>query len=634
MTRAIERGPYPRQREILPPADFPQRPRFVLYRIIGNDLVPRHRKGQARENLPFLLQHEPPLVDCRKRFVVNRIVDPEEEAAVIDILEKAGASYLHIPFDPEEFAAIPWDITGVPAEYIPGSPGYLRLRKDQQARIIARINRHQNNYVVHNNGARNAALAEGRELGDWILPWDGNCYLSESAWQQIKDRLTERPNVPFWLVPMARLTDIRQLTDAENPPQAREEPQVIFRADCPLAFDPRFFYGRRPKVELFWRLGIPGKWDHWGIEPWDLPCPEFDPHAGAWDQVSWVARLPSGQAALEQGHSRSATDRARAQARAEATVGLFDKLEYEALMPRLAQSLPILRTGAERLDQELAGWVFQSVSSARPRSKCHQQQCAHAFLLALASNFQTVIGLRDQHSEPDYDQKARRLILQLCASKSSSGIRTFLSENHGAMRPQPGLFLLLEAVRYLALAGTLDGTDLDTITSWVADRNNILDTVWRRTIARDNSTREAGAHYLEAAAIAHFLQQPLALRDAIRDAQIHFYTLFEQDHGAAGAGLLNHSPHIAAHWLHLIDLAEDLFTSSRLEKLRRSTIADALHRAGNLPGTNQTSRGLLEMAHRYALGQSGHSEQAGTKRLEAWPLLDRRLRFRIRQQPM
>src|SRR5690606_32334685 len=37
---------------------------FVLYRIIGNDLPPRHKRGQAIANLRFILEHEPALAGC------------------------------------------------------------------------------------------------------------------------------------------------------------------------------------------------------------------------------------------------------------------------------------------------------------------------------------------------------------------------------------------------------------------------------------------------------------------------------------------------------------------------------------------------------------------------------------------
>src|SRR5690554_3566160 len=47
---------------------------LVLYRIVGNDLYPRHAKGQSRENLRFVLENEPDFDACEKIWILNRIV--------------------------------------------------------------------------------------------------------------------------------------------------------------------------------------------------------------------------------------------------------------------------------------------------------------------------------------------------------------------------------------------------------------------------------------------------------------------------------------------------------------------------------------------------------------------------------
>jgi hypothetical protein len=60
-----------------------------------------------------------------------------------------------------------------------------------------------------------------------------------------------------------------------------------------------YFYGLRPKVELLWRLGVPGQWDKWEQEPWDLPIPAYADEAGAFNYAGWVARLNSGRDRLE-----------------------------------------------------------------------------------------------------------------------------------------------------------------------------------------------------------------------------------------------------------------------------------------------------------------------------------------------
>src|SRR5690606_31092674 len=81
---------------------------FALYRIIGNDLEPRHRSGQSRDNLRFILENELPLEACEKRWVVNRIADAREEARILALLADHGQEALHLPFIAADYARAGW----------------------------------------------------------------------------------------------------------------------------------------------------------------------------------------------------------------------------------------------------------------------------------------------------------------------------------------------------------------------------------------------------------------------------------------------------------------------------------------------------------------------------------------------
>jgi len=301
---------------------------FVLYRIIGNDLVPRHRKGQSRENLRFILENEPAFPNCEKRFVVNRITDPAEEKAIIDMLETSGFGYLHIGFHPEDYRRIPWDISGAFGAYAPYTEKFASLEPPFQQRLLMRLYRHKNNYVMNNNGARNAALADGKQRAKWVLPFDGNCFITSTAWHEIVRGVKDSPHFPYFTVPMARITNNALALDDTFHPDATEEPQVLFRRDASLAFNERYFYGRRPKVELLWRLGVPGVWDRWMLEPWDLPGPAYAPEAGCFGYAGWVFRLDSGNAKLEDATQNGLIDRGLA--RNQAIAEMLDRLDCQA----------------------------------------------------------------------------------------------------------------------------------------------------------------------------------------------------------------------------------------------------------------------------------------------------------------
>ena len=142
----------------------------------------------SRANVEFILRHEPPLADCEKRWVVNRIVDRGEEQAIIDLLDRHGQSYLHIPFVEAEYARIGWNISCFP------DPAFLLSSldsdplPDRRLTTEARSRHDKNAYVMNNNGARNAALRAGRSVAKWVLPWDGNCFLTEAGWAEIRER--------------------------------------------------------------------------------------------------------------------------------------------------------------------------------------------------------------------------------------------------------------------------------------------------------------------------------------------------------------------------------------------------------------------------------------------------------------
>jgi hypothetical protein len=302
---------------------------FVLYRIIGNDLVPRHKKGQSRENIQFILENEPELPRCEKRFIINRIIDPDELNAIKDLLEKHNMPYTVIPFDKKEYDQIGLDTSVLSKLKQP----YTEYPEVVQQRIALAMARPKNNYVMNNNGARNFALNDGRKRAYWVLPFDGNCFISLTAWQEIRGSVLRQHDTQYHIVPMTRITDNAQLLQEGFKPEAIEEPQILFRNDAKETFDESFCYGRRPKVEMFWRLGYSGKWDLYIDDKWDLPRPKLSPDAGKYLFSGWVARLNSGMQKLEVQDDKGSKDRYRA--RADAIIETLDQIEEGSLQVKI-----------------------------------------------------------------------------------------------------------------------------------------------------------------------------------------------------------------------------------------------------------------------------------------------------------
>jgi len=222
----------------------------VLYRILGNDLPPRHREGQTFENTKFILDHESQFEGCEKRWVINRIVDPIEEARIIHLLERARQPYLHLPFDLKEYKSI------------------SRWNKNAKIRC-----------AIHINDARNRALREGKSLAEWVMPFDGCCFMDRAGWAELMQVMEQNADVKYLIVSMGRILDNTSLLNENFRPHLTEEweyrrllffkkkiiswsePQIAFHRDSSEEFNPSFRYGRLSKVELLWRLGVPGVWD-------------------------------------------------------------------------------------------------------------------------------------------------------------------------------------------------------------------------------------------------------------------------------------------------------------------------------------------------------------------------------------
>jgi hypothetical protein len=416
-----------------------------------------------------------------------------------------------------------------------------------------RLYRHKNNYVMNNNGARNAALEEGRRLAKWVLPWDGNCFVSHDAWREIVEAVRSEAHLPCFLVPMARVTDNRKLLDAGFRPAAKEEPQLLFRRDARLAFDPDFFYGRRPKVELLWRLGVPGGWDEWGIEPWDLPCPPFADEAGACGRAGWVARLFSGHSHLEAGAARVVSHQ-RKTARNHAIRSLLDELDDahscwtgtksllfdqdpnallldERLGERLRLAVRAVCASADRGEgsatdtggrpaANLIGRLIDRVRAGRSgagESSRAQRLFEEVFVLALGWQ---------QYNDPAHAQQAARLlreglILPETALAPAAGAKA------SSVADMLGVCLLPDALGLLQSARVLSVQELGAVRDWLARYLAWLCDSEPGRAARSAPHSLGTCHDLQTVAIAACLGETRLWRATLRDSRLRLAQQFD-----------------------------------------------------------------------------------------------------------
>ncbi|KAJ3389204.1 hypothetical protein HDU92_001143 [Lobulomyces angularis] len=286
-----------------------------LYRILGNDLPPRHKIGQTLSNLKFILKHEENFNNCEKWWVLNRIVDKKMESEIIKILENYNQKYIKISFKLSEYILNDFRYQDFPEPDFFRSEEFKRFGKGQKIRVLDSFYHDKNQYVMNNNGARNFAIEHGKRRNDWVFPFDGNCFITQQGWKQIISTIeTVGDDIKYISVPMARLLNNSHAIDKTFLPQAVEEPQVIFRKSSQEVYNSSMRYGRRSKLELLWRLGIQkapeGMWKSKSSFSWETETKNISADFGKFGVGGFVMRLFSGSSEQEMKSSKSAGKRA------------------------------------------------------------------------------------------------------------------------------------------------------------------------------------------------------------------------------------------------------------------------------------------------------------------------------------
>ncbi|CAG8447674.1 17019_t:CDS:2 [Gigaspora rosea] len=306
--------------QLVPIEQSPNSEQIHIYRIIGNDLPPRHKIGQVLQNTRFILENEPDFPNTKKWWIINRIVDNVYENAIIDLLKQYKKDFVRIPFIVDEYLKTDFRLEDFPEPDFFHSYEFMNFTKVAKIRTIDYTYHDKNIYVMNNNGGRNVALKHGQSQPNarWIFPFDGNCFLTNSAFTEIMTQIGKwGKDYKYFVVPMARLLNNSQLlSDSDIKPETPEEPQIIFRHDAEENYNENMRYGRRSKLEMLWRLGVPtpSKFVTRPVIPWEINDNGLTTNCTSsknlYMKVGWVYRLFSGQASQELNQRESGALRA------------------------------------------------------------------------------------------------------------------------------------------------------------------------------------------------------------------------------------------------------------------------------------------------------------------------------------
>lgn len=302
-----------------------RRIRIILLRSIGNPLPPRHNQEQAYDNLKFTLENEPDFPDLVKFWVLNRLIDKSLEERLQSLITSYGYECIVIPFNLTEYASVQYRFD----YYDPGgdvvhSPTFVKRKMTNKLYndIEDAVNQDKSIFVTNQNAARNIMIDFGQTYSrdiDWIMPWDGNCYLNVNGYEAIYRQLQAiPPSHKYAITYMNRAISNEDVLKDSYRPNATEEPQILFRRTARGRFHPLLRYGRMNKSELLQRLKIAGVWDTWAplldwevqhLGPFLQPVPDLQniTKDGPVRATGYVTRLSSGKPDLEaDGASRHA----------------------------------------------------------------------------------------------------------------------------------------------------------------------------------------------------------------------------------------------------------------------------------------------------------------------------------------
>jgi glycosyltransferase involved in cell wall biosynthesis/GR25 family glycosyltransferase involved in LPS biosynthesis len=289
--------------------------KVCLIRIIGNDLPVLHSDTQGIDNLKFILENEPEFPGVDKVFLLNRIVSNIKKDELKSLLKRYGRLFFEQMFKKDEYVQIPFYEDDLPTD-----EHWRNKKLTKWERACWEVSRRKlrNAYLMNNNGARNYALEYGKKNGyGWILPWDGNCFVSLEQCRQLQASMDGADSdLNYLVVPMERCLENDAGLAMQTSINAIEEPQIAFRQTAQLRFDDSRVYGNQPKVELLKRLGVPGIWDEWKkAYPWkEIEVSVDKSESKKWKLSSSVFRLASGNkdaAVSSKNRSHTRTDAIR-----------------------------------------------------------------------------------------------------------------------------------------------------------------------------------------------------------------------------------------------------------------------------------------------------------------------------------
>lgn len=244
--------------------------KYLIMRILGNDIPIIHSNTQTYENLVFTVKNEINFENTDKIYLLNRIADKRKRSDIINLLNKYSIPYIEIPFVYEEFKKIPKidEFVTILYDYMMDNK---KLLSESHYKKISKELLNYRIYLMNINVARNYCIEYGKKNGyEWTFVLDSNSFFTDEYYNNIIKNIKD--DTEYISIPQIRLNDGKLVNEdiflstekLELLPE--QEHQLGFKITSKYVFHEDLPYGSMNKAELLNALGIPGKWSKWGYD--------------------------------------------------------------------------------------------------------------------------------------------------------------------------------------------------------------------------------------------------------------------------------------------------------------------------------------------------------------------------------
>lgn len=231
--------------------------KFLIIRIIGNDILAIHGANQTISNLEFTLNYECKFLNTDKLYVLNRIHNETKKKKIINLLEKYNQTYIDLKFDLHTFNLLPrLNVT---------NKVFNSYSIEKKSKLLYNYNI----YLININNCRNFCIKYGKQNYEWTFILDSNNFFTKYHYNTILNSINETDN--YIIIPQIRLqennykNDILLDTDylSKLNKLLLREPQIAVKNTSSITFNAFIPYGLADKGEFINALGVYGIWNTW-----------------------------------------------------------------------------------------------------------------------------------------------------------------------------------------------------------------------------------------------------------------------------------------------------------------------------------------------------------------------------------